>query len=155
MSDAKQACIVYTPATANQRQSVRARLEQHGFVVTECEASESDAKAAEAGSPDIPPNLLECILAAAVCIFLISSESDVRPGVGIGAGIGAGNSAGKRVVVVLADSCASLPTIVDDLADAVVQIDSENIGPAAGGADAWEIPGQSGTPRKVERVKCQ
>lgn len=154
MAEAKRACLVYTAATAGERDAVRKRLEDQGYDVCEVEAQLADAVAAQAGEADLPSELRACIDGAEVCIFLIPEDASAMGD--LGGGIGAGNASGKRVVAVLVGQPQNLPQKVDDLADAVVRVDSDNLIPAVEGEKVWEAPGkEGGEPRKTKRVKCQ
>lgn len=154
MTKAKRACLVYTASTAGDRDAVRKRLEDGGYDVCEVEAQLADAVAAEAGEAAIPADLQACIDASEVCIFLIPDDASALGDVG--SGIGVGNASGKRVVAVLAGQPKNLPQKVDDLADAVVCVDSDELIPAVEGKPVWEAPGkEDGQPRKTKRVKCQ
>ncbi|WP_157073603.1 hypothetical protein [Sphingomonas soli] len=154
MSDEKRACLVYIAATATSVDSVRSRLEGEGYAICVIEAQPDDAVAAQSGERDLPPELLQCIENSDICVFLIPEE----PGASgdLCAGIGVANSEGKRTIAVLCGDPKQIPEGVDDLADAVVKIDSDRLIPAVEGEDVWESPSaKPDEPRKTNRVKCQ
>ena len=146
--EAKKACVVYVTKLAAVAQKLEAMLQEQGFEVCLTEASESEAKAAQAG--DDIESIHDCLEDAEVSYFLISDEVPESMVSGAGTVLG-GNS---RVVVVT--DGAALPEALDDGADSSVNINSPALADVVKGSDIWQKPdGSEAPPRVPHRQKCQ
>lgn len=154
MADPKKACLVYVTATRGSRAAVRAELEQAGFEVCEVLAEVDDARAAQAGTGDLPPALAACLRDAQLCVFLLP-EDEAADGL-IGAAAAEAQAGGKRMIGVVAGARNRYPEALDDFAGAMVRLGSGRLGEAVGGGEVWEAPGGGPIPKRDARnVKCQ
>ncbi|WP_368934499.1 hypothetical protein [Alcaligenes faecalis] len=151
MSAQKKACVVYTEELKEEVPTITEELQKKGFDVCVSDADLEIAKAAQAGNlGDVNAEVKECIANAEICIFLIPEKT---PKSITGAAECARVSGGKIIAVV--EDIKSIPQIFDELATAVVCVDSPQLPEALGGEEVWEVPMASPEGRKITRIKCQ
>jgi hypothetical protein len=154
MPDAKHACLVYVSATERLRGLVRSRLQAMGYSVCEVRAELDHALAAQAGSADLPVELVDCLTNSDLCIFLLPEVATADGLIGIAAGLAGGLD--KLMVCVVAGNRADYPQSVDDHAQAVVREGSDRLDDAICGTEIREAPDRSPAPdRKIDHIRCQ
>lgn len=150
MSKAKKACVVFVAGLEDKASFITAKLNSDGYEVCLHQASEEETMAARDGAANINEKLAECLRNSNICVFLIDQE-DQYDGIGLAA-----SQAGAMVIGLLAGPGAVASGIIDDIAEAVMPMDSKNLDDALQGKDVWEgSDGKPINPRKIPRQKCQ
>lgn len=145
----EKACVVFTTGMDAEAKSVSDQLATEGFDVCTAEVDQNVVEAAQAGT--VPDEIKSCIDNAVICIFLIPEEGhECLTGAAEHAG-----ASGNRIVAV-AQNVETLPQIFDDLASAVLNVDSPRLGDVIQGQQVWERADGSFSPkRKIKRIECQ
>lgn len=150
----KKACLVYVTAANGLRAGARDRLEAESYEVCEVLANLDDATAAEAGQPVISAELMACIDAAELCIFLLPEDGS---GDGcIGAGGNYASELGKPFIAVVAGDRETFPQVFDSDSAGIVYDCEDGLIAAIRGDTSFNKPDGSKTPpRQTDHVKCQ
>lgn len=146
------ACIVYLPSNVGSVEEVEQRLASQGYEVRSFEVTKERAAAVKAGQWETLPNeLAACLEEAVLVVLLIDEDANL-----LGPIAGLGSDAGCRVVSI-GGSPDDLPVDLDDIIDGhIPSVDAPNADEVIGGKpDRIEPDGESASPRKPVRVKCQ
>lgn len=152
--DSKRACLIYSPAAIDRLPGVRAALVDQGYEVCEVEATPTDGALAAAGDHPLPQALLDCISAAALCVFLLP-ENEADDGC-LAGGAGAAEVGGKPMVGVYVGQRSVYPQVLDEHAESMVRAEGRHLIEAVSGVPIWEAPdGKRAPDREIVRVRCQ
>lgn len=150
----KRACLVYVDATANACPATRERLEREGYVVCEILADSDDALAAQAGDGDLPKELMDCISASDLCVFLLPEQPTLDGAFDICAGTA--DQLGKTIVGVVQGGRIKYPPNFDECAHSMLRENSDRFEDAVRGTEIWEtVDRKPIADRPIKNIRCQ
>lgn len=151
MAADKKACIVYIESDGCNPNATAARLEAQGYSVTLCPVSAEQARDIKEGHlEDISDEIRDAIIAADLCVFLISKSCN---GSGqYGAAVECAVSGGADILGLWPEGEEETPlpsALVDYGCDVLGENSPEIDGVLSGTSDGWKSP--SGEPAETAK----
>ncbi|WP_156420515.1 MULTISPECIES: toll/interleukin-1 receptor domain-containing protein [unclassified Sphingopyxis] len=148
MATEKRACIVYIEADGCNPAKTARRLEAQGYSVTLCPVSAEQSKEIAQGHLDeLPQEIRDAIIAADLCVFLISKSCEGSSEYGAAAECAV--TGGADIVGIWPEGQEETPlplALIDYGCDVMGENSLELDGVLSGASDAWED--SAGNPAK-------
>jgi len=150
----RKACVIYVTATADQFGPTKSLLEKEGYEVCGHQTNARDAKAAKKGGTDLPKDLVNCIVSADLCVFLLPDTIDSDGFLAGAADLAVKKE--KRTVGIVSGDRSAYPDPLEDFANSMVRTGSVRLPDAVRGKEIWESPdGSLVKERKIKNIRCQ